>query len=689
MTPRDETNPLFDTSGPPRYDRVRAEHGEPAIRVRVAESQAMLEKLLAAGGPVTWDGFYAPLDDAEEHLERAWSVLQNLDGTLGTDALREAHRDGQEIITEYHSRMGQDERLYRAYRELADGPASASLDATQRKILANDLRDFRLSGVHLPPAEKARCREIRAELATIGSTFADNVTDDAKDFRLVLDRPEDVEGLPATLVAAARQRAAAEDPSTAASPRWSFTLDQSSVLPFATYQRNRALRERMLRAWTTRASTPPRDNAPLVTRTLVLRKELAKLLGFDNFAELSLVPKMARSAEEVRGFLLDLADRAMPAARRETAELADVARREGGIERLERHDVAFYREVLKQRLHGFSQESLRPYFPLPRVLSGLGSVLGRLYGVTLRDVTAEGGTAGVPTTWHPDVRVLAIADGDTVLGHVLFDPYARQGKRAGAWVSGCVTRRKRPDGSIQRPVAHLVCNFPAPFGGKPSLLAHDEVRTLFHEFGHALHHVFSTVDHRPVSGIRGVPWDGVEFPSQFHENWIWDPEPLALVSGHVETGEPLPLELLGRMRAARGFFAASDLLRQVEQALIDLELHTTFDPARDDIRALIESVRNRVGVVPAPSYDRIENAFLHIFQGGYAAGYYGYKWAEVLAADAFGRFEEEGIFSQSAARDFRDHVLAPGGSVDFLDLFVRFRGRAPDPAALLRQAGIS
>lgn len=677
-------NPLLDLSGPARYDAIRAEHMEPAMRASIADAEALRARLLAAGGPYTWDGIVAPLDDADERVDRAWSSISNLDATMGSDHIRAAHRVAQDLRTEYGSREGQDEGLFRALRGLAEGPGAAALDSVQRKILADRLRDFRLAGVDLPEEGKERARHLRSEIASLGSTFADHVTDEAKAWRLVLDREEDLAGLPQTAVEAARAQALRDDPEAPAR-RWAFTFDQPSMGPFLAYQRRRDLRARLLSAFVTRATRGERDNTPLIGRILTLRRELARLLGFANYAELSLAPKMARSPAEVRTFLRDLASKAMPRAKEEVAELAALARAEDGIERVERHDVRYYAEKLRARSFGFSQEDLRPYFPLPRVVAGLGEVLRRLYGIEVRDRTAD----RVLPTWHDDVRVLEVTEDGTVLGHVLFDPYARPGKRQGAWVAPSVSRRRRRDGTLQRPVAHLVCNFPAPVGGKPSLLSHEEVRTFFHEWGHALHCVLSTVDHRAASGIGGVPWDGVEFPSQFHENWIWDPESLAVISGHVDTGDPLPRATLSKMLAARRFLAGNEILRQCEYALVDLELHTDFDPARDSVREVVADVRRLTGVVPEPPEERFENAFLHIFQGGYAAGYYGYKWAEVLAADAFGRFQDEGIFARDAARSFRENVLARGGSEEFLDLFRRFRGRDPDAGALLRQAGIA
>lgn len=683
MTPREEAaNPLLDLSGPARYGAIAPEHVEPAIRAAIADAEAVRDRVLGQGGEPTWAGLVAPLDDAEERVERAWSAVSNLDATIGSEGIREAHRTAQALVTEHAARAGQDERLFRALERIAR--SADALDAAQRKILADDLRDFRLAGVALPPEAKARSRAIRAELASLGSSFADHVTDDTRDFRLVVEDPADVEGLPPTALAAARELARSDDPS-APEARWSFTHDHGSFGPFMAFQRNRALREHMMRTHSRRATQGARDNTPLIPKILSLRRELAGLLGFANYAELSLAPKMAPSPGEVRRFLHDLCARARPQALREYEELCALARTEDGLERVERHDLRYYAERVRRRRFGFSQEDLRPYFPLPKVVAGLGEVVRRLYGVELRDRTAD----GVVPTWHPDVRVLEATERGEVLGHVLFDPYARPGKRGGAWVSGSVSRKRRRDGSVQRPVAHLVCNFPSPVGGRPALLSHDDVRTLFHEAGHALHHLLTTVDYRAAAGIAGVPWDGVEFPSQFHENWIWDPESLAIVSGHVETGEPLPREKLDQVLGARKFLAGIDLLRQCELALVDLELHTGFDPSKDSVSELVADVRRRTGVVPEMEGDRFENAFLHVFSGGYAAGYYGYKWAEVLAADAFSRFEEEGIFSEAAARDFRRTVLAKGGSEDFLDIFRQFRGRAPAATALLRQSGIA
>lgn len=655
-----------------------------SVRALLSSAAALRERLVAGAAPATWDAFAAPLEAARDAIDREFTSLGNLDATLGTPEVRRQHHEAQAAVTRHRSEEEQDERVWRGLRHLADSPAAASLGAARRAVLDQRLRNYRLAGVHLASAPKARLRAIAEELAALGSKFADNATDDAARWRMTLDRPEQVAGLPAPLVERARERGREEDP--AAPPeRCVFGLDAATFIPFSRHQPDRALREEMVRAWLTRASSEPYDNTPLVPRILSLRREAAGLLGFANYAEVSLVPKMARTPAEVRAFLLDLADRARPRARDEVASLAALARREDGISDLALHDVPYYRERMRSALHGFSQEDLRPWFPLPRAVEGLSRVLGRLYGISIADRTADGQVE----TWHPDVRVLEVSEGGDVLGHVLFDPCARTGKRAGAWVSGWIPRGVNADGSVRRPVALLVCNFPPAAGGRPPLLAHDEVRTLFHEFGHALHHVLSTVEEPAVSGTHGVPWDGVEFPSQFLENWIWEPESLALVSGHVDTGEPLSAETLAKLRASRDFLAATDLLRQVELALFDLELHTDFDPARDSVSALLASVRGRVSVMPSPAYDRLENSFLHVFKGAYAAGYYGYKWAEVLAADAFSRFEEEGIFSPAAARDFRSHVLAPGGSEDFMDLFVRFRGRAPDPSALLRQSGIA
>ncbi|MBX3466451.1 MAG: M3 family metallopeptidase [Planctomycetes bacterium] len=675
-------NPLLDLSGPPRFAAIRPEHVEPAVRARIAEVEALIERLVAAPGRPTWASLVEPLDAAQEALGRAWGPVEHLNSTMNTDALREVYRATKPLLAEHEARVGQDERLFRAFEAVRARADEDGLSAAQRKVLDEVLRDFRLAGVALPAEQKPRFREIKVELSRLEARFADNVLDVTRAYRLVVEDPADLAGLPERVVAAARQQALDDDPA-APERRWSFTLHAPSVQPFLQYATSRPLRERLYRAFTTRATEGEQDNGPIMTRILELRRELAGLLGYANYAEVSLATKMAPSPEQALEFLRDLARKSLPFGRRDKAELDEFARRRDGLERLEAWDFAFYREALRQERYSFSDEEVRQYFPLERALSGLFEVLRRLYGVRLADVS------GRFETWHPDARTLEVTDGQgEPVGHMFLDLFARDGKKPGAWMGDCLERRRR-GGDLQRPIAYLVCNFAPPLGGTPSLLRHDEVRTLFHECGHALHHVLTKVDLRQVSGINRVPWDGVELPSQFHENWVWHPESLALLAGHVDTGAPLPGPLLERMLAAKNFQSGADMLRQLEFALFDLTLHTEFDPAGSrTVHDVIEAVRDEVAVLRPPAWNRFENAFSHIFAGGYAAGYYSYKWAEVLAADAFARFEEEGIFSAEAGRDFKEHILGQGGSEDLMTLFVRFRGREPSPEALLRQSGL-
>jgi len=679
-------NPLLTDDPRPHFASIRAEHVEPAVRTRIDEWNALLAKLLAEKATPTWDDFVRPLDDAEERIENAFGPAEHLVHVLHDDAMRAAHKKTLELVTEHSTRRAQDERLWRAFTAIRERADKDGLTAERRKILDDELRDFRLAGAHLPPAEKERAAALRLELSKLSIQFAQNVTDSTDAFRLVVEDERDLAGLPDTLVAAARAQALRDDPKAPAK-RWTFTLHAPSLMPFLTYQKNRALRERMYRGNVERASSGKHDNGPLIVRTLALRTELAKLLGFANFAEMALVKRMAKTPDEVASFLEDRARRARPHAARDAEELARIARERDGVAELERWDVAYCREILRREKFDFSDEETRVYFPLERVIGGFREVVRRLYEVEIVDRT---GAAGFET-WHPDVKVLELREPQGgVLGHVFGDFYARPGKQSGAWVGGMTARKRLADGGVQRPAAYLVCNFSAPAAGKPSLLRHDEARTFFHEFGHALHHVFSRTEDRQCSGTRGVPRDGVEFPSQFLENWIWHEEPLGAMSGHVETGEPLPAELRAKMLAARTFMKAADVIRQMEFAISDLELHATSKPLDEKAaHAVFASVRDRVGVFRSADYDKFENGFLHLFAGGYAAGYYGYAWAEVLAADAFERFEEEGIWSRSAARDFRDKVLAKGGATDFMQLFVDYRRRRPTPDALLRSCGLA
>ncbi|HME02565.1 MAG TPA: M3 family metallopeptidase, partial [Solirubrobacteraceae bacterium] len=550
--------------------------------------------------------------------------------------------------------------------------------AAQRKLVENALRDFRLAGVDLPADRKARFREVMQLLAQQGTKFSENVLDAARAYTRSVADSEELAGLPDNVV----ERAAA-DAREANRPGWLFKLDQPTYTTIMTSARSALLRRDVYEAWVTRASElgPSGgrfDNNPVIAQILPLRHELAQLLGFGSFADYALTTRMAKTSAQVLGFLDDLARRCMPAARREFSDLEEFAGR-----RLEAWDMAFYAERLQESRFKVSQEALRPYFPLPKVLSGLFTVTQRLYGIAVRERSPV-------SVWHPSVRYYDLQDaGGQIVAGFYLDPYARPEKRSGAWMDECVIARSLPSGR-SLPVAQLVCNFASPVGAAPSLLTHDEVTTLFHEFGHGLHHMLTRVAYPSIAGINGVSWDAVELPSQFMENFAWRSEVLPLISAHVTTGAPLPLDVLERLQGTRSFNAALDTLRQIELASFDFELHAQFDPAAGPkVAETLESVRRRVAVVPLAPFNRMAASFAHIFAGGYAAGYYSYKWAEVLAADAFEAFEQAGVFDGATAARFLDSILAQGGSVDAMDAFVRFRGRRPDVRPLLKQTGIA
>ena len=665
-----DQNPLLETSDLPRFGKIAAEHVGPALDTILDASHRCVKQLEALGADATWENFVEPLEDMEDRLERVWAPVSHLNSVMDTPEFRKVHDAGLRRITEFHTALGQNEGIFRGFEAVAASEAFAGFDEARRKVVENALRDFRLSGVALEGAARTRFKEISERLSDLGNRFSQNVLDATDAWVLKLTSAEDVSGLPESALELARQEAAANG-----EEGYVFTLKAPSFIPFMTYADSRPLRRRMYEAYVTRASEigPDAgrfDNAGTIHEILALRREKARLLGFDNYAEYSLQTKMADSEDEVRAFLLDLADRCLPAAGRELDELREFANRQDAVETLQAWDLAYYSEKLKQERYELSEEELRPWFPLPRVLKGMFTVVERLFGVAVRPV--EGVEA-----WHEDVQSFEI------------DLYARAKKRGGAWMGDCVSRR-RHGGVLQRPVAFLVCNFSPPVGDRPALLTHDEVTTLFHEFGHGLHHMLTQVDYSPVSGINGVAWDAVELPSQFLENWCWESEALDLVSAHFQSGERLPPEILERLRAGRNFQAAMQMLRQVEFALFDLELHSTYEPeSSQSVQSVLDAVRDRVAVVKPPEFNRFQNSFSHIFGGGYAAGYYSYKWAEVLSADAFARFEENGIFDADTGRDFLVNILEKGGTRDAMELFVAFRGREPDISALLRHSGLA
>jgi len=675
-------NPLLENHPLPPFSHIKPEHVEPAIRQLLDESRKAIEARLEQGAPYTWDNLVEPLEDIDDRINRAWSPVGHLNAVVNSDELREAYNACLPILSEYATEVGQNDRLFQAYRALAEGPEFATLDQAQRKIVENALRDFRLSGVDLPEEKKQRFKAIAQELSKLGSQFQDNVLDATQGWSKHIEDETLLAGLPDSARAMAAQTAAAKGLTG-----WLFTLEFPSYIAIMTYADNRELRSEFYTAYATRASDQgPNagqwDNTEIMERLLSLRHEEARLLGYHSFAELSLATKMAPSTDEVVRFLEDLAERSLPSAREDLAELKAFSETELGIMEPSSWDWTYASEKLRQRKYDLSEEEVRAYFPAPRAVAGLFAVVERLYGVKVAEKT------GVDV-WHPDAKYYEIRDADGGLrGAFYLDLYARPKKRGGAWMDECVTRRKLADG-VQTPVAYLTCNFTPPTGDAPALLRHDEVLTLFHEFGHGLQHMLTRVDHLGVSGIHGVEWDAVELPSQFMENFCWEPEALALISGHHETGEPLPQALLDKMLAARNFQSGMQMLRQLEFALFDFRIHRDYDPAQGGrIYPILEEVRSKVSVVIPPAFNRFPHSFSHIFGGGYAAGYYSYKWAEVLSSDAFSLFEEKGIFDPETGQAFLENILEKGGSQGAMDLFVAFRSREPEIDALLRHSGL-
>ncbi|HDX8444021.1 oligopeptidase A [Aeromonas hydrophila] len=677
-------NPLLTMDSLPPFSQIQPDQVQPAVTQAIADCKQKISDVLAQRDPHTWDSLIAPLEEVNDRLARIWSPVSHLNSVLNSEALRAAHDACLPLLSEFQTYVGQHEGLYQAYRELAESDDFPLLSGAQRKEIQNTLRDFRLSGIGLPAEAQQRYGEIQARLSELASRFSNNVLDATQGWsKLVTDEAE-LAGLPQSAQAAARQLAELKG-----KEGWLFTLDIPSYLPVMMYADNRTLRAELYEAFTTRASDQgPNagkwDNSAIMTELLALRRELAQLLGFANYAELSLATKMADKPEQVVNFLTDLAAKSLPQGKAELEEIRAFAAEQHGQSELAAWDLAYYAEKLKQHKFSISDEQLRPYFPASKVVKGLFEVVKRVFGMKVRE------RLGIDT-WHPDVRFYDIFDAeDELRGSFYLDLYAREHKQGGAWMDVCLGRRYRQDGSLQKPVAYLTCNFNGPVDGKPALFTHNEVVTLFHEFGHGIHHMLTRIDVAGVAGINGVAWDAVELPSQFLENWCWESEALAFISGHHETGEPLPADLLEKMLTARNFQAAMQMLRQLEFALFDFRLHQEFDPASaDQIPALLDEVRSQVAVMTPPAFNRFQHSFSHIFAGGYAAGYYSYKWAEVLSADAFSRFEEEGIFNPATGQSFLKNILEKGGSKEPMELFRAFRGREPQVDALLRHSGIA
>lgn len=674
-------NPLLELEGLPPFSRIKPEHAEPAIDRLLAQSREQIDALLRQPPPFSWRNLIEPLELIDDRIGRSWSPVSHMNSVVNNPALREAYNACLPKLSDFATEMGQNEQLCAAYKAVADG--EEHLDSAQRKLLENALLDFHLSGVDLPPAEKDRFKQISQELSRLTSKFEENLLDATNAWHKLISDADDLSGLPQSALDLARQTA--EQRGEAG---WMLTLEFPSYLPVMTYADDRKLRYEVYQAFATRASDQgPQagqwDNGAIMEDILALRHEQAQLLGFTDFAERSLARKMARSSNQVLDFLNDLARRSHAQARKELAELEAFARSRYGAGDLQAWDIGYYSEKLRQERYAITQEELKPYFPETRVLPGMFAVVERLYGIEIRQVE------GVDS-WHPDVRFFEIRDQHGELrGQFYLDMYARPHKRGGAWMDGCINRMFT--GQVdQLPVAYLTCNFSPPVGDKPALLTHDEVQTLFHEFGHGLHHLLTRIDYPAVSGINGVAWDAVELPSQFMENWCWEREAMALFSGHYQSGEPLPDEMFQKMLAAKNFQSGMQMVRQLEFSLFDFRIHREYDPQQGGrIYPILQQVRDQVAVIRPPAFNRFAHGFSHIFAGGYAAGYYSYKWAEVLSADAFSLFEERGVFDRQTGHSFLCNVLERGGSADAMDLFLAFRGREPNIDALLRHSGIA
>ena len=674
-------NPLLTYTDLPPYSHIDAEQVVPAIDNVLASNRQAIDSLLKnPPSPLTWENTALVLDEINEKLSKTWSPVSHLNAVMNNEALRVAYEACLPKLSSYSTEMGQNKPLYELYQALNNSPAANYFNTSQQSILKHILRDFHLSGIDLPPAEQQRYGEIQAQLAELSNKFSNQLLDATQAWTKHITHEQALKGIPESAKQQMAQSAKAKNLTG-----WLITLEYPCYSAVITYADDRALREEIYQAYCTRASdqgpiTNKFDNGPIMQQILALRHELAILLGFNNYAELSLADKMAETPEQVLNFLNDLAERSKHFAEQDLKELSSFVA-EQGITTLQNWDVSYYSEKLREARYSISDEALRVYFPINKVLAGLFNLVNQLYGIEIHELKDF-------DTWHPDVRLFAIQEKGKIIGRFFFDLYARPHKRGGAWMDGARDRYQNSQGEIITPVANIVCNFMPASHGQPALLTHDEVTTLFHEFGHGLHHMLTQVNQLGASGINGVAWDAVELPSQFMENWCWQTQSLALISSHYQTGEPLPKELLEKMLAAKNFQSALMMVRQLEFSLFDFELHTHFGDGRT-IEQVLASVREKVAVLKPPAYNRFANSFAHIFAGGYAAGYYSYKWAELLSADAFSRFEEEGILNSQTGRLFRDTILAKGGSQEPLALFIEFRGREPNIEALLRHSGLS
>ncbi|MCG9691456.1 oligopeptidase A [Vibrio sp. Isolate22] len=678
------SNSLLTFTDLPPFSQIKPEHVKPAVEQVIEACRNKIEQVLEGNTSPSWDNLVAPIEEVDDRLGRVWSPVSHMNSVVNSDELREAYESCLPLLSEYGTWVGQHKGLFEAYKAIKASEAFSGLNRAQQKTITDALRDFELSGIGLPADEQHRYGEISKRQSELGSQFSNNVLDATMGWSKQVTDVAELAGMPESALAAAKAAAEAKE-----QEGYLLTLDIPSYLPVMTYSDNQDLRKELYEAYVTRASdrgpnAGKWDNTEIITEQLKLRHEIARMLGFGTYSEKSLATKMAETPDQVLGFLNDLAVKAKPQGEREVEELRQFAEKEFGVSELELWDIPYYSEKQKQHLFQISDEELRPYFPESKAVSGMFEVLNRVFGMTVKE------REGVDT-WHESVRFFDIFDAnDTLRGSFYLDLYAREHKRGGAWMDDCRGRRITAAGELQTPVAYLTCNFNKPVGDKPALFTHDEVVTLFHEFGHGIHHMLTQVEAGAVAGINGVPWDAVELPSQFLENWCWEEEALAFISGHFETGEALPKEMLEKMLAAKNFQSAMFILRQLEFGLFDFTLHTTYDPevgAR--VLETLADVKSKVAVLPSLDWNRFSHSFSHIFAGGYSAGYYSYLWAEVLSADAFSAFEEEGIFNTETGNRFLNNILEMGGSEEPMELFKRFRGREPQIDAMLRHAGIS
>ena len=672
-------NPVLYRESLPLFDRIEPDHVSPAIESVLNEANTLIHSLKEMNAPTSWNNFVEPIEIISEKISRAWGQIEHLNAVVNSDSLRKAYNDNLIKLTEFYTNLSQDESLYKKYQSLKDSEVFKSLTPSQKRIIDNVLREFKLGGAELNETDKKRFKVIQEKLAKLSTQFEENILDATNEFSIFVDHLDELIGIPEENIKKAHAEAK-EDKKEG----YKFTLHFPSYLPVMQYADNRTLREKLYHAYATRASelaSPKFDNTNLIEEILSLRYESSQLLGFKHFTEMSLVTKMAKSSEEVITFLMDLANKAKPFALKDMDELKSFAKTLK-IEKLEAWDIAYVSEKLRQAKYSFSENEVKQYFPEHRVLKGLFKVVETIFKLKIIKSDAP--------TWHKDVSFYSIKnENDELIGQFYFDLYARNHKRGGAWMDEAISRYKNSLGS-SHPVAFLTCNFSSPSENKPALFSHDDVITLFHEFGHGLHHMLTKVDDYSISGIKGVEWDAVELPSQFMENFCWEWDVVKHMTEHVDNKNTLPKSLFDKMIEAKNFQSGMQTLRQIEFSLFDIRLHTEYsDQNKINPLKLLETIRDEIAVVRPPSWNRFPNSFSHIFAGGYAAGYYSYKWAEVLASDAFSLFEEEGILSSHAGQKFQNEVLSQGGSRPAMESFIAFRGREPTVDALLRHSGMA